>query len=89
MILSPVWDIFGLFFITLPSTLLPLSIIDILHILTDFLISYLLTIVANTIIHWFHIVIRTGNPQVLLGNPYPTRAKPLPVLTGTGFGGFG
>ena len=35
------------------------------------------------------VVIRTGNPRVLLGNPYPTRAKPLPALTGMGFGGFG
>jgi hypothetical protein len=35
------------------------------------------------------LVIRTGNPRVFLGNPYPTRAKPLPALTGTGFGGFG
>jgi hypothetical protein len=36
-----------------------------------------------------HLGIRTGNPRVFLGNPYPTRAKPLPALTGTGFGGFG
>jgi hypothetical protein len=35
------------------------------------------------------VVIRTGNPRVLLGNPYPTHTKPLPALTGTGFGGFG
>jgi hypothetical protein len=25
--------------------------------------------------------IRTGNPRVLLGNPYPTHTKPLPALT--------
>jgi hypothetical protein len=38
---------------------------------------------------WFallHLGIRTGNPRVLLGNPYPTRAKPLPVLTAHGYG---
>ena len=45
---------------------------------------------ANELAVWGSlVVIRTGNPRVLLGNLYPTCAKPLPALTGTGFGGFG
>ena len=35
------------------------------------------------------IVIVTGNPGVPRDNPYPTRAKPVPVYTGTGFCGYG
>ena len=35
------------------------------------------------------LVIVAGNPGVPRDNPYPTRTKPVPVYTGTGFCGFG
>jgi len=31
----------------------------------------------------------TGNPGVFQGNPYPYPSKPVPVVAGTGFDGYG
>ena len=35
------------------------------------------------------VVNSRGNPGVSAANPYPTPQKPLPLLRGKGFGGYG